>query len=379
MHGANRLASNSLLEGLVFGDRVVRHLDRYIGRLGEDVRRLQFELPAPSGPAPQRSDIAAVRRAVTGLMSEKVGWLRTEDGLVSALERLRATNSALRLGEAGPPEFELLNILTLATQITKCALLREETRGVHVRDDHPERDDYHWQRHITLRLPGSPTDRGAPVTAGLSDQALRAAARAAARRALAEDLAGFGDLAGAPSPRPDGRGSRRAPTASCRVSRRSWRPPRLVDPDLRVAFALDAGARFRAGDTLATLAGRQSSILALERTGLNFLARLSGVATLTARYVAETAGTTARDRRHAQDHSRAARPREAGHRRRRRQRRIASDSSTAPWSRTTTWPPPAASPRPWPPCAPACRMPISSRSRSTRRGSSTKRSPPACR
>jgi aspartate oxidase len=162
VHGANRLASNSLLEGLVFGDRVVRHLDRYIGRLGEDVRRLQFELPAPSRPTAQRSDIAAVRRAVTGLMSEKVGYVRAEDGLVDVLERLRATNSALRLGEAGPPEFELLNILTLATQITKCALLREETRGVHVRDDHPERDDYHWQRHITLRLPASPTTAGRP-------------------------------------------------------------------------------------------------------------------------------------------------------------------------------------------------------------------------
>jgi L-aspartate oxidase len=153
VHGANRLASNSLLEGLVFGDRVVRHLDRYIGGLGEDVRRLQFELPSPSGHTAPRSDIAAVRRQVTGLMSEKVGWVRSEDGLIDALEELRAINSALRLGEAGPPEFELLNILTLATQITKCALLREESRGVHVRDDHPERDDYHWQRHITLRLP----------------------------------------------------------------------------------------------------------------------------------------------------------------------------------------------------------------------------------
>ena len=153
VHGANRLASNSLLEGLVFGDRVVRHLDRYIGGLGEDVRRLQFELPSPSGHAAPPSDIAAVRRQVTGLMSEKVGWVRSEDGLLDALEELRAINSALRLGEAGPPEFELLNILTLATQITKCALLREESRGVHVRDDHPERDDYHWQRHITLRLP----------------------------------------------------------------------------------------------------------------------------------------------------------------------------------------------------------------------------------
>ena len=153
VHGANRLASNSLLEGLVFGDRVVRHLDRYIGRLGEDVRRLQFELPAQSDRPQQRSDIAAVRRRVTELMSDKVAWVRGDEGLLAALEELQATNSSLRLGAAGPPEFELLNILTLATQITKCALLREESRGVHVRDDYPERNDHDWQRHITLRLP----------------------------------------------------------------------------------------------------------------------------------------------------------------------------------------------------------------------------------
>ncbi len=156
VHGANRLASNSLLEGLVFGDRVVHHLDRYIGRLGEDVRRLQFELPSASGDTVQPADVAALRRSVTELMSEQVGWVRTEDGLIEALERLSAINSGLRFGAAGPPEFELLNVLTLATQITKCALLREETRGVHVRDDHPERDDRDWQRHITLRLPGQP-------------------------------------------------------------------------------------------------------------------------------------------------------------------------------------------------------------------------------
>ncbi len=159
VHGANRLASNSLLEGLVFGDRVVRHLDRYIGRLGEDVRRLQFELP-PRKVSTERSDIAAVRRRVTELMSDKVGWVRHESGLVEALQELRDANSALRLGDAGPDEFELLNILTLATQITKCGLLREETRGVHVRDDYPERDDYHWQRHVTLRLPEYQATKG---------------------------------------------------------------------------------------------------------------------------------------------------------------------------------------------------------------------------
>ena len=69
---------------------------------------------------------------------------------------------------------------------------------------------------------------------------------------------------------------------------------RLVDGDLDVGFAVTDGAPFAAGDTVATVAGTLASILAVERTGLNFLARLSGVATLTARYVAETTGTRAR-------------------------------------------------------------------------------------
>jgi L-aspartate oxidase len=161
VHGANRLASNSLLEGLVFGDRVVRHLDRYIGRLGEDVRRLRFDLPEASPPQAAGSDVAAVRRRVTELMSQRVGVLRREDELSAALHELRTIYSELRLADSGPPEFELLNILTLATQIAKTALLRQETRGVQLREDFPERDDYHWQRHLSLRLPQYQTTGGA--------------------------------------------------------------------------------------------------------------------------------------------------------------------------------------------------------------------------
>jgi nicotinate-nucleotide pyrophosphorylase (carboxylating) len=131
------------------------------------------------------------------------------------------------------------------------------------------------------------------MTAGLSPGALRAAAREAAARALAEDLAGYGDLAGGAFTEPGrARVEARAEGVLSGVTP-FLEAARLVDPDLEVAFALDGGERFGAGHTLATLAGRQSSILALERTGLNFLARLSGIATLTARYVAETAGSTA--------------------------------------------------------------------------------------
>ena len=159
VHGANRLASNSLLEGLVFSDRVVRDLDRYIGRLGEDVRRLSFDIPeAATGGG--GSDAAAARARLTDIMQGQVGVLRNATDLQAALDELNGLTSELRFAELGEAEYEVLNMLTLGTQIAKCALLREESRGVHLRDDFPEVDDAGWRRHITLRLPAHEREEG---------------------------------------------------------------------------------------------------------------------------------------------------------------------------------------------------------------------------
>jgi L-aspartate oxidase len=158
VHGANRLASNSLLEGLVFSDRVVRDLDRYIGRLGEDVRRLQFDLPEAATTG--GGDVAAARRRLTSVMSSKVGVLRCDADLREALEELSALTSQLRLGPMGEAEYELCNLLTLGTQIAKCALLRVESRGVHLREDYPDADET-WRRHITLRRPSEEAEEPA--------------------------------------------------------------------------------------------------------------------------------------------------------------------------------------------------------------------------
>jgi nicotinate-nucleotide pyrophosphorylase (carboxylating) len=112
--------------------------------------------------------------------------------------------------------------------------------------------------------------------------------------ALAEDLAGYGDLTGR---------AFRAP-ARAHIEARAGgvlsgsvavvEAARQVDPALEVAFARSDGDVFAAGERLAELAGPAAAILAVERTALNFLSRLSGVATLTAAYVAQTAGTRAR-------------------------------------------------------------------------------------
>jgi nicotinate-nucleotide pyrophosphorylase (carboxylating) len=122
----------------------------------------------------------------------------------------------------------------------------------------------------------------------------RRAAREAARRALAEDLAGYGDLSGAVFT-----GEARARVVAREGGVLSGRLPfeeatRLVDEQLSVRFEKDDRERFAAGDVLARLAGPAGAILALERTGLDFVGRLSGVATATARFVAETEGTKAR-------------------------------------------------------------------------------------
>lgn len=128
----------------------------------------------------------------------------------------------------------------------------------------------------------------------MSERGYRQAARVAVQRALREDLAGYGDLTGSVF---KGAGVARM------VARESGvlsgvaaleETARQVDQTLVVQVVLRDGERFEAGATIAVLRGPLPAILAAERTALNFLCRLSGVATLTAAYVAETAGTKAR-------------------------------------------------------------------------------------
>jgi nicotinate-nucleotide pyrophosphorylase (carboxylating) len=128
----------------------------------------------------------------------------------------------------------------------------------------------------------------------VSERAYQEAARAAARAALAEDLAGYGDITGSAF-LGDGLARVVAREAGVLSGAAAFAATTaLVDPALRVESRVADGGRFAAGDHLVTVRGPLAAILAAERTGLNFLCRLSGVATLTARYVAETGGTAAR-------------------------------------------------------------------------------------
>lgn len=143
-HGANRMAGNSLLEALVFGGRAARDVVRALpsGRppLGEP----------PALRPPPAADLEAVRSRLRGAMWDGCGPIRT----AASLGRAARTVAGLA-GEVGPPaadpaQLELVHGVTVAGLLIRAAALRTESRGGHVRDDHPERspewDDVHVER-----------------------------------------------------------------------------------------------------------------------------------------------------------------------------------------------------------------------------------------
>jgi L-aspartate oxidase len=146
VHGANRLASNSLLEGLVFGARAgaASASDLKDWRAPSDDNAAEDAPTLRNAGRRVSTASAAVRKRVKRLMWERVGILRTREGLERALSEFEQIASAPLL--PGPRNF-----LTAATLIARSALWREESRGAHYRIDFPRRDDEHWRAHSVIR------------------------------------------------------------------------------------------------------------------------------------------------------------------------------------------------------------------------------------
>jgi len=153
VHGANRLASNSLLEGIVFGQRIIE-------------RRLSISDPYRSIPLAQRffyneaiineaivnqkSNYEHLRHSIQSVMEMFVGPVRTSAGLLKALDIFENMEN---LGKNPPvkwDEMEVCNMLQVAQLITEAALMRTESRGGHFRQDFPD-SLKRWRKHIILK------------------------------------------------------------------------------------------------------------------------------------------------------------------------------------------------------------------------------------
>lgn len=159
LHGANRLASNSLLEGLVFGARA--------GTLAAEEAKangIKFPLNLDHKIAPSQKtelDVADVKSSLRSVMWRNVGIERTGDRLSETREIISfwcryVMDKVFRLEEGvhnAVAGWELQNLLTAGFLVTTAAYTRTESRGAHHRMDYPNRDDTNWRLHLLWRRP----------------------------------------------------------------------------------------------------------------------------------------------------------------------------------------------------------------------------------
>jgi L-aspartate oxidase len=152
VHGANRLASNSLLEGLVFGHRVALAAAKNDDPVSDelpDKLPVYFNQPADHDA---EEECAALRRDLTWMMWHKVGLIRTEESMLEMKQALEKWLPLVSCRYRTPELNETANMLLAAMMMTEAALLRRESRGSHYRTDYPESEDKLAKQQITFRV-----------------------------------------------------------------------------------------------------------------------------------------------------------------------------------------------------------------------------------
>ncbi|MEU3269128.1 L-aspartate oxidase [Streptomyces bacillaris] len=155
VHGANRLASNSLLEGLVFAERIAADI--------AETRPPRTEPAEAAGDADAPVPLLApeARTAIQRTMTRGAGVLRSAASLATAAEELEALHRSAaadaddpdpKVAVPGVDTWEATNLLLVSRVLVAAAREREETRGCHWREDRPDRDDAHWRRHLVVRI-----------------------------------------------------------------------------------------------------------------------------------------------------------------------------------------------------------------------------------
>jgi len=156
LHGANRLASNSLLEAVVIAHRAIEHVLVDIPFNGHPPQDLK--LPEwVSGDAHDVDEMVVIYHnwdEIRRLMWDYVGIVRTDKRLKRASTRLRSLLREIQEYywdfKVNTDLLELRNLATVAALIVDCALLRKESRGLHYTLDYPEIDDRHWHRNTEM-------------------------------------------------------------------------------------------------------------------------------------------------------------------------------------------------------------------------------------
>lgn len=162
VHGANRLASNSLLEGLVFGVRAAQSAIRFANRVSSQpppptLRDLGMERIA------RLDDAEKLRNSLRRLMWGRVGMVRSGDSLAKATAQLIRWVKQLDEPYATRTELEVKNMVQVAFCIAEASLWRQHSLGAHFRADHPHTARVGWRQHSQISWQQHVSGEGAPV------------------------------------------------------------------------------------------------------------------------------------------------------------------------------------------------------------------------
>ncbi|HQY31311.1 MAG TPA: FAD-binding protein, partial [Thermomicrobiales bacterium] len=141
VHGANRLASNSLLEGLVFGRLAAAHVSLTEAAVGEPLPPQPVDLESSGG-----TEAIPLRSSIQAIMSRSVSVVRRGTGLESAIAELAGASDEA-IGMTGIDGWVTRNMLTASLAIATAAWIREESRGAHAREDFPQINPALDQQH----------------------------------------------------------------------------------------------------------------------------------------------------------------------------------------------------------------------------------------
>ncbi|HMC30182.1 MAG TPA: FAD-binding protein, partial [Candidatus Angelobacter sp.] len=151
VHGANRLASNSLLEGVVFGARAARAMrDQMKPKPAKSTNSHPAMNNGKAGSGGPGASVEQTVQKIRDLMWKNAGIVRDEKNLRHAQEQLEALHAELPAPKLRRQR-EAHNLLTTALLITRSALARKESRGAHYRLDYPLHDDAHFRLHSVTR------------------------------------------------------------------------------------------------------------------------------------------------------------------------------------------------------------------------------------
>jgi L-aspartate oxidase len=157
VHGANRLASNSLLEAVVFSERAMNGSWRQEIRQSNGAPAREEALRPPASPQPHGvtgDEVEGLTRRLRAVMWRDVAIVRTDAGLAEAAREVKGirerAEELYRSERLTGALVELRNLATVAGLIVACAAGRKESRGLNFNTDHPERDDAHWKHDSVL-------------------------------------------------------------------------------------------------------------------------------------------------------------------------------------------------------------------------------------